>query len=165
MTKLAYLSYFYPRATFLSLQMVFSLTRAVVCTILEDSSCFGPLFTKTATRYWNMCTSFLSVSMPMPFMLHVYKNIAMTKLAHQSYFYLSATFLFLQMVFSLERAVAVSAIMEVISALDVRKDCKRYQKMCNGFLSVSMPTPFGVICHHLGLLCTDIHVVGCRGPI
>ena len=80
---------------------------------------------------------------------------------------LMSTFLSFQMTFSLVTAAVVWAILESTSGLDPLSDsiAPRY---LNGlqflvvYCNVSADA-IGVICHQLGLLCTDLHVICCGG--
>ena len=82
---------------------------------------------------------------------------------------LMAMFLLFQMTFSLVTAAVVWAILESNSDLDLSSDtlAPRYFKLwtVSSFLLsmvMSVLMQFGVICHQLGLLCTDPYAICCR---
>ena len=72
----------------------------------------------------------------------------------------SEMFLSLHMIFSLERAAVVGAILERISGFDPSLEmiAPRYLK----FLSLEA---IWVVCHHFCLVWTDLHFVHCCGSI
>ena len=83
---------------------------------------------------------------------------------------LRETLLSLQTGFNLVNAAVVCAILESISGLEPSSDTveSRYLK----FVTISSFRPFilnlfaddaGVVCHHPGLLGTDLHAVACGG--
>ena len=92
--------------------------------------------------------------------------------AHQSYLGADRNTLVNSVVFSLVNAAVVCAILESISGLEPSSVITepRYLVLdacdCLQLLSIHFNLcvdATGVACHQLGLLCTDLHAVGCEG--
>ena len=84
----------------------------------------------------------------------------------------SKMFLFLHMIFSLQRAAVVWAILERISGFDPALEmiAPRYLKFSTSsrlwlFILISLWKPFWVVCHHFCLVWTYLHFVPCGGCI
>ena len=111
----------------------------------------------------------LSMSAVMVHVSHAYKNMDMARERISLILELMAMFLSFQMTFSLVTAAVVWAILDSTSRLDPSfYYSSQILKATDGlqFLAVygNVSTDaICVICHQLGLLCTDLHGIYCGG--
>ena len=77
---------------------------------------------------------------------------------------LTEILLLFQTVFSLVNAAVVCAILESISGLELSSVITEPRYLKHLFIHFNLCVDAtGVVCHQLGLLGTDLHVVGCGG--
>ena len=111
----------------------------------------------------------LSMSAVMVLVSHAYKNMDTARERISLLMELMAMFLSFQMTLSLTNAAVVWATLDSTSGLDPSSDtiALRFKAMDGlQFLVVYgnvSADAIGVICHQLGLLCTDQHVICCGG--
>ena len=101
--------------------------------------------------------------------LQAYRKMNVTREHISRFFELREILLSFQTGFNLVNAAVVCAIMESISGLEPSSVITepRYSKFVtvSSFCPFPLISVFGVVCHQLGLLGTDLHAVGCGGYV